>query len=128
MKAYTNKNLALSVIDWILDPYAANPYVIIGYSNGGVWQDREFLSTQSAINKALERISSCQRLQNLVLIAPSPCILELKQSLHFLDSQGVKIDIYIGEKECESRAILESLCACSVVRFYKNISFTHCVS
>ena len=95
MKAYTNKNLALSVIDWILDLYAANPYVIIGHSNGGVWQDREFLSTQSAINKALERISSYQRLQNLVLIAPPPCILELKQSLHFLDSQGVKIDIYM---------------------------------
>ncbi len=101
MKAYINENLASSVLDCILNFYVANPYVLIGCGNGGVWQDREFLSTQSAINRALEMISSCKRLQNLVLIAPPPCILELKQSLHFLDSQGVKIDIYIGERSEE---------------------------
>ena len=67
MKAYINENLASSVLDCILNFYVANPYVLIGCGNGGVWQDREFLSTQSAINRALEMISSCKRLQNLVL-------------------------------------------------------------
>ena len=124
MKAYINENLASSVLDCILNFYVANPYVLIGCGNGGVWQDREFLSTQSAINRALEMISSCKRLQNLVLIAPLTYSLE---NLAFLYTQGVLLDIYVGQKDENALVILQSCSAFGVVRFYKNISFTHCI-
>ncbi|TLD90416.1 hypothetical protein LS66_002800 [Helicobacter sp. MIT 03-1614] len=124
MKAYINENLASSVLDCILNFYVANPYVLIGCGNGGVWQNREFLSTQSAINRALEMISSCKRLQNLVLIAPLTYSLE---NLAFLHTQGVLLDIYVGQKDENALVILQSCSAFGVVRFYKNISFTHCI-
>ena len=124
MKAYINENLASSVLDCILNFYVANPYVLIGCGNGGVWQDREFLSTQSAINRALEMISSCKRLQNLVLIAPLTYSLE---NLAFLHTHGVLLDIYVGQKDENALVILQSCSAFGVVRFYKNISFTHCI-
>ncbi|WP_334084377.1 hypothetical protein [Helicobacter typhlonius] len=115
--------------------YIHNLYAIVGYGANGaeyrIQSNRKKIQIQSvseALQCAKNTLQARKRLNQLVLIAPPPCILELEQFLHFLDSQGVKIDIYIGEKECQSMAILESLCACSVVRFYKNTSFTHCIS
>lgn len=83
---------------------------------------RELLSTKAALQCALDFLKVHRRLGHLILIAPPPDILECAPSLALLSSQGVKIDIYVGEKEPKSREILESLCAFGVVRYYKGIS------
>ena len=83
---------------------------------------RELLSTKAALQCALDFLKAHRRLGHLILIAPPPDILECAPSLTLLSSQGVKIDIYVGEKEPKSREILESLCAFGVVRYYKGIS------
>ncbi|MCH5313219.1 MAG: hypothetical protein J1E28_02305 [Helicobacter sp.] len=83
---------------------------------------QELLSTKAALQCALDFLKAHRRLGHLILIAPPPDILECAPSLALLSSQGVKIDIYVGEKEPKSREILESLCAFGVVRYYKGIS------
>lgn len=113
-------NLALLVLDSILPLCIENPYVIIGYADGTIWRDRELISVDSAIKKALQYSQSHKRLQNLVLFAPMPKHLK---DIETLQKHGVLLDIYVGENDKDSKIVLESFATFSVVRYYKNCSF-----
>ncbi|MCX2716921.1 hypothetical protein OQH61_04140 [Helicobacter sp. MIT 21-1697] len=124
MNSPSENLIAHAVFDEILSRYARNPYVVVGYGKGGLWQEKPLLSTKCAIKKALEMIRSRQRLHNLVLFAP---LIHSLKDLAFLHTQGIMLDIYVGQNDENASVILDSCAAFGVVRFYKNISFCDCV-
>ncbi len=123
MKAHTMSDRV--IVSYVLDSvisYCENAYTIIGYGESGIiWREREILDVKKALKRALTYVDSHKRLQNLLLFAPC---LETLDEIRLLHTQGVCIDIYVGEQDKDARVILESSASFCTARYYKNVSFS----
>ncbi|WP_147288704.1 hypothetical protein [Helicobacter marmotae] len=123
MKAYMSAYDIRAILKAEIAPYIHNPYVLVGFGNGGFWEGISLCGTKAALARALALLANHKRLQKLILIAPCEDILESLEDIAFLCACGVSIDIYIGSKDNHAQAIIESLRPFAVLRYYKDVAF-----